>query len=277
MDNLSASLTMQVLAWSATLSKNANEVGQYTVPMIGSGPCIYLAMPLFGHASFIDSNLRDWDLGMGQVLVSTTEVQPLEQPSESLTLRVGAPEGFACNLFAGIPDFFCYVPKSMPNGLTTIAPVIQALSDQARLKEEGHEAIMTALIRALVCKLMSVMVAQEKLPVGLLAGFADKRMAKALAVMHEQPDGDWGLNSLAKEAGTSRTSFATSFKKITGITPLDYLTTVRMNKALFLLQEGDMHIEKIATACGYASESAFYKVFRKRFGTTPRKMMRDSQ
>jgi AraC family transcriptional regulator len=60
------------------------------------------------------------------------------------------------------------------------------------------------------------------------------------------------------------------FKKITGVTPHNYLAAIRTRKAQLLLSEPDLSINAIAARVGYLSSSHFTKAFRAATGTTPR-------
>ena len=102
-----------------------------------------------------------------------------------------------------------------------------------------------------------------------LAGFADTQIGRALAAFHEAPEADWTVEKLAREAGVSRTGFAVRFADKMGLTPMQYLTSWRMQIACRSLIDDDLSVSEAARVTGYASESAFTRVFKKEIGTTP--------
>lgn len=62
------------------------------------------------------------------------------------------------------------------------------------------------------------------------------------------------------------------FKKEMGVTPLEYLTGLRMKKAEILLSSlwtREYSVGEIAELCGYDNALYFSRVFRKRFGCSP--------
>ncbi|CAM3663373.1 AraC-type DNA-binding protein [Bordetella sputigena] len=97
---------------------------------------------------------------------------------------------------------------------------------------------------------------------GWLKGFGDRRLSMALSSMHRMPERDWTLDELAKEAGMSRTSFATRFRDTMGLTPLGYLTEWRMQLATRALRNG-ASVAQAAASAGYSSESAFSSAFKR--------------
>ena len=77
------------------------------------------------------------------------------------------------------------------------------------------------------------------------------------------------FDTIAKNAGVSRSVFYKQFRIHTGFTPGDYLLQLRINKAKLLLKATDMSIEEIATATGYNDAGHFSQVFKKYEGITP--------
>ena len=60
------------------------------------------------------------------------------------------------------------------------------------------------------------------------------------------------------------------FKSITGKSVAAYINDVRLDKAKALLSDSDLSIRDIYQSVGFENESNFYKIFKKRFGVTPR-------
>jgi YesN/AraC family two-component response regulator len=56
-----------------------------------------------------------------------------------------------------------------------------------------------------------------------------------------------------------------------GISPWDYLTKLRMEKAVYLMETHTYKLSEVAENVGYTSGNYFNKVFRKTFGTSPGK------
>jgi AraC-like DNA-binding protein len=108
----------------------------------------------------------------------------------------------------------------------------------------------------------------------LLRAIFDRQIGVALKSMHEKVEHPWTVESLATICGMSRSAFAVRFKDLVGETPLEYLTSWRMQKATGLLQKGDKKLFEVAKSVGYDSDAAFSKAFKRVFGVAPREYRR---
>ena len=79
---------------------------------------------------------------------------------------------------------------------------------------------------------------------------------------------------LADQMGLERCYFSTLFKKQIGKSPLDYLNSVRIEKACNLLKETDAPISSVAESVGM-SDKSFFRIFKKLVGKTPRQYKMD--
>ncbi len=111
---------------------------------------------------------------------------------------------------------------------------------------------------------------------GLLRAIFDSQIGAALNSMHEKVEHPWTVGSLAAACGMSRSAFAVRFKELVGETPLEYLTSWRMQKATALLQKGDKKLFEVAKSVGYDSDAAFSKAFKRIVGITPRHYRRST-
>ena len=104
---------------------------------------------------------------------------------------------------------------------------------------------------------------------GFLAALKDARIARALAALHRAPGQDWRVDTLAHEAGMSRTVFADRFVGLVGLTPMQYVATWRMHLAEGMLKEDRSSVAQIAERLGYQTEAAFRRAFRRVRGVAP--------
>jgi AraC-like DNA-binding protein len=76
------------------------------------------------------------------------------------------------------------------------------------------------------------------------------------------------LDMLAGVVGRSKRHLGTVFQQEFGLSVHDYLTRVRLNRAMALIQAGEK-IEAVSLLVGYRSKKNFYRNFRAYFGVTP--------
>ena len=95
--------------------------------------------------------------------------------------------------------------------------------------------------------------------------------------MHRDCTRPWSLESLAAIVGLSRTSLAERFREAMGNTPMSYLRTVRMQRAIQLLSESTLNLEQVAQEVGYQDAFSFSKVFKREVGVAPRDLRRQDE
>ena len=85
---------------------------------------------------------------------------------------------------------------------------------------------------------------------------------------------DIHITDIAKYIGIDRTYLFKVFKKYTGTSPKQYLTTYRINAAMDMLRNTTLSVTEIALSCGFHDSSVFCKNFYKELGTSPLKYRR---
>ena len=182
-------------------------------------------------------------------------------------------EGAAGNpLLIGFPDRLI-IPLDELRGL---GATLDLLFEEAFMHGFGHRVAVDRLLEVLMVLLLRHCMHAERMDRGVLAAFADPRLAKALQVIHESPERLWSLESLADTAGMSRASFASQFKTRVGVAPGDYLATVRLALACKALRAG-AHLKRVASQVGYSSAATLSRAFKQRYGCTPRDWLEREQ
>ena len=67
----------------------------------------------------------------------------------------------------------------------------------------------------------------------------------------------------------SRMNFFRKMRALTGMSPVEFVSNMRLKKAASLLLESDMTIVEIGYAVGFNSPSYFTKSFKKAYGVIP--------
>ncbi len=79
----------------------------------------------------------------------------------------------------------------------------------------------------------------------------------------------WSITSMAQFCNLSAGYFSHYFRDKLGASPMKYLTTLRIEKAKFLLSESDVSVSNIAASLGYSDVLYFSRIFKKAVGESP--------
>lgn len=104
---------------------------------------------------------------------------------------------------------------------------------------------------------------------GWVEALRDPRLGKVLVALHRDPGRHWTVAELAAQMGSSRSVFAERFLAVTGMTPLRYLTELRMRLAAQWIARDREPIEAVAYKLGYGSLAAFSRAFKRVVGRPP--------
>ncbi|MEM1176486.1 MAG: AraC family transcriptional regulator, partial [Pseudomonadota bacterium] len=77
------------------------------------------------------------------------------------------------------------------------------------------------------------------------------------------------VEALAKEAGLSPSHFAHVFKATIGVSPMQFVTSYRLEQARKRLADIELPIIDVALACGFSDQAHFSRVFKQNEGLTP--------
>lgn len=86
-------------------------------------------------------------------------------------------------------------------------------------------------------------------------------------------DEEFTINALSELLNMSRSQCYRKIKALTNQSLIDFVTTIRMNKALEYLVSGEYNISQTAYKVGYSMSSNFSRTFTRHFGVSPSKYM----
>ena len=75
--------------------------------------------------------------------------------------------------------------------------------------------------------------------------------------------------AMVRLSGLAERSFKRRFRQATGLGPLEYVHTVRLEEAKQMLEAGDTPVEEVAREVGYEDAGFFNRLFRRKVGLTP--------
>lgn len=151
-----------------------------------------------------------------------------------------------------------------------ILPMLETMERESRAERAGFAGILARLAEVVSAFIVRGWVECGcGTATGWIAALRDPRLGRVIAALHRDPGRDWSVADLAVEAGSSRSVFAERFLEVTGLTPLRYLTELRMRLAAQWIARDRMSIDDAAHRSGYGSQAAFSRAFKRVIGRAP--------
>lgn len=104
--------------------------------------------------------------------------------------------------------------------------------------------------------------------------YDEKILANVTHLIEEHiSDSELNVNALCKWADINNKQLYRKIKQLTGMTPVDYIKSIRMKKAAMLLKQQKFTVAEVMYMVGFSNHSYFSKCFQQEFGLTPRQYM----
>ncbi len=183
----------------------------------------------------------------------------------------GAPFDFMNIMFRG------ELPENM---LNNILPTGQDCANiMTALKEEsihglsyGNDMIACKLTELIIIlyRQLNIAIPDKPIEAAYRLNYKSEIINKAVKIIAKNYSTPLDLKQLSIAVRVSIPTLRALIKKETGESFTEILHNHRINAAKYLLRQGNMPIQEIANAVGYASTSFFFKIFKKYTGMTPR-------
>ena len=216
------------------------------------------------------------------------ELPPDDLPRNSPTTEETPKQ--ATSLICGQCEFLQYywnpILEAMPNIMvfsttdpvgSNLANIIKLMVAEVESNGEGSNAIIDRLSDILFIEAIRTYIQLNDNNHGYIAALKEPRLSKALTSFHKLPAKNWTVQTLSEEAGMSRSGFADKFKQMVNMSPMEYVTGWRMQNAYDALISDHKSVMQLAEDCGYQSEAAFRKAFKKQFGVGPGTVRREAK
>lgn len=233
-------------------------------------------------------------------LHSAFEIAYIKKGEGVYTLKDGDVAFGAGDIFVFPPDLFHCITDIVsdtleytnihfePRFLGDNRDICYMYSDKFRNRIQGDSRLFDIIhgIRGefenpLACRDISVKSRLELFLVELIRGygFADSARPQSIADAMRYIDANYTssitLEEIAKKAGLAPTYFSAKFSELVGMSPWEYITTKRIERAIHLLKSQEsMNILDIALSCGFNNTANFNKLFKNGTGMTPSQVRR---
>lgn len=174
-------------------------------------------------------------------------------------------------LLASFPDFMLIRPDKSPVG-AQIRHLIEMMTEEAMRNELGVNAILDRLADTLFLYVIRHALHHDPKLSPLLAALSDAHLRPAVTSFIDAPAEPWSVDRMADIACQSRSTFSERFSQMVGMPPMEFVATWRMQMASAMLADERANMLDIAMKCGYESEAAFRKAFKRVIGVSPGKL-----
>jgi AraC-like DNA-binding protein len=190
------------------------------------------------------------------------------------TFTIGDPR--ASHLLGSLPAVIVLRGARGP-ALEGLEVARRMLTAEMRSPSQGSAVMVARILDLLFIQILRAWAAGPDAQPNWLAGALDPQIGPALSAIHRDPGRDWAVEELARACSLSRSAFAARFTARVGQPPAGYLAHVRLDVATGLLRDTALPVALVAERVGYASEAAFSRAFRHRYGAPPARWRRDNR
>jgi AraC family transcriptional regulator len=146
-----------------------------------------------------------------------------------------------------------------------------ALLAESKTEEAEGRLYAESLVHSLALHLVRYYSTSDTIPETIsIGGLSGSKLRRAKDFIIEHLENDLTLSEIANHVGLSPYHFARTFKKTTGLTPQQYLTRQRIERAKLLLAKSDLPIVEVGFRSGFKNQSHFTTLFRKFTKITPK-------
>ena len=183
--------------------------------------------------------------------------------------RMGAPWTFQSWMAKRYPrcDFSASEPMSVHQRV--FGCVAPALQTEFMLRVLGHlhdPDLAQICSRMLLYQAERQQLTPELVSQRWLSKTADSPVYRAMRWLQANVDAPYRLALVAQAAATSERTLLRHFRQVSGMTPLEYLHGLRVERAKTLLEVTLHGSQAVAEACGYSDAAAFRRLFQRATG-----------
>jgi len=164
----------------------------------------------------------------------------------------------ACGIPMDKNVFYC-------GSLSDYAGIYREMIHELQTCREGYREMLEMYLRQLlilVCRSR-----RESHPD--MGSYLQEEMELAERFFREHYNEDINIEDYARNRGMSISWFLRNFHRLKGISPMQYLLTIRVNVATTLLESTSYNVTQIAAIVGYDNPLYFSRLFKKHKGLSP--------
>lgn len=141
----------------------------------------------------------------------------------------------------------------------------RSMIQELQLCKDDYEEMLEIHLRQLFIRIHRYISSTKKVTKGFIAEEIDK----AALFFTENYNQEISIEDYAKSRNMSTSWFIRNFKQYVGITPMQYILSIRISNAVDLLETTEYNVTEIGEIVGYDNPLYFSRIFKKQKGLSP--------
>lgn len=155
-------------------------------------------------------------------------------------------------------------------------PIFAMVRDEAAAEAPGSAVLLAKLADVFLAQALRVALSLGTTPVDPLSPQGrDPAVDLAVELIRTHPEHAWTIDDLARRVGLSRSTFTAHFRAVTDMSPIQFLTRLRLSLAAGYLDNSSQTIDRIAHLVGYDNRTSLSKAFARTYGCSPAEYRKD--
>lgn len=154
-----------------------------------------------------------------------------------------------------------YLSKPVKITISNAAQLIEPFFEPMEKRMANHSFYHLSCLYALLWRIEE---SESKIPAKY------KKLRGALFEMRQHWNQNPPISYYAELCNMSQVHFRRLFKEYTGLSPVDYRNSLRLEGARSKLQSGEYNVSEVAELCGFSSVSFFTRSYKKKYGHSPK-------
>ncbi|WP_066682682.1 AraC family transcriptional regulator [Caulobacter sp. CCH9-E1] len=162
-------------------------------------------------------------------------------------------------------------------GAAPVTPMLARVGEQlhaAARAEQVDDLTLDARALDFLALSMDLIVPREAARADGLDGRRRRRVQEAATLMRAELAHPWTIAALARRIGLGEKTLKQGFREVYGVGVIGYLQDQRLWRARALMTEQGVSVIEAALQVGYANPSHFARLYRRAFGVSPSRAIR---
>ncbi len=175
-------------------------------------------------------------------------------------------------IFSSLPEI---VHFSEMQNVDSVWSTIALIESEIQRTGQHSGPIIDRLTEVLFLRLLDEYSQENSQFAGFIGALRDRRLYRALSLIHGKPEYPWTLAVLGDKVGMSRATLVRHFQDAIGLAPMTYIANWRLMKAYSLVKYTSSKLDEIADSVGFATAQSLSRAFARFYGMTPQELRRN--